>query len=716
MKTNFTNEIKVFVVFALFIGTFLIPVNMVASSSNPNSTDVDQETQNEGIQETEYWALIVAVGVYADDPQQNRPLMLLEADDFYNEILKSDIWTEDHIKVIKAEDATVSNIISGFRWLDRMEDENDISVVYLTTHGGPLGFDLPPFDEEDKTDEILSSYWSFAYPTLGIWDDEVNILLNRLESKGVCLIVDSCYAGGFNDPPDWNRTNRNIFSFLEKQNTMSSQDWIKGFAEEVRGQNRVVLMASCEDELSYSGGFAPYLIDGLRGYADNNSDGVVTAEEAFFYIQPRTYRQHPTIYDGYPGELPLVYLNETIKETEIEQKIPEEKNIATSTFFEYDAENSIIKGFVKDADTNDTIEGAHIYVSGRDYNWDFFENETTTDYNGFYSINVPPSRCRITVSAEGYCGRQSSLLEIEENETLWVNFSLYLRPLENSVVCGYVKDNNTGDPISGANISLLWEGPYNQFYINNTVSDYLGFYQMNVAEGSITLEVEANGYFQEYIEEIAISDFETLWFNFSLISSPPENSVLCGYITDEETGSPINNARVTIEWVDASLNHEYQNQTFTNSTGFYSINVASGELYLDISKMGYEYYNPYRHDAEENLTLWYNISIGQHTIEVDFLKPLRAFYINNKRVMPYYKTRIIGSIDIEIYSHEDWYGHSEVDRVEFYIDGKLKAEKDSEPFVWTWDEKKIGKHTIKVVAFDSDGSSDSKEIVVYKFL
>ena len=716
MKTNFINKIKVFVVFALFIGTFLIPVNIVASSSNPNSTDINQETQNEGTQEIEYWALIVAVGVYADDPQQNRPLMLLEADDFYNEILKSEIWTEDHIKVIKAEDATVLNIISGFRWLDRMEDENDISVVYLTTHGGPIGFDLPPFDEEDKNDEILSSYWSFAYPKLGIWDDEVNILLNRLESKGVCLIVDSCYAGGFNDPPDWNRTSRNIFSFLEKQNTMSSQDWMKGFAEEISGQNRVVLMASSEDEMSYSGGFAPYLIDGLRGYADNNSDGIVTAEEAFFYSQPRTYRQHPTIYDGYPGELPLVYLNEEIKDTEIEQKIPEEKNIGINTYFEYDAENSIIKGFVKDADTNDTIEGAHVYVSGRDYNWEFFENETTTGYNGFYIINVPPCRCRIIVSADEYCGRQSSLLEIEENETLWVNFSLYPRPLEKSVVCGYIKDNNTGNPINGANISLLWEGSFNQFYINNTISDYLGFYQMNVAEGSITLEVEASGYFQEYVEEIAISDFETLWFNFSLISSPPENSVLCGYITDKETGSPINNARVTIEWVDASLNHEYRNQTYSNSTGFYSINLASGELYLDISKMGYEYYDPYRHDAEENSTLRYNVSIGQQTIEVDFLKPLRAFYINNKRLIPYYKTRIIGSIDIEIYSHEDWYGHSEVDRVEFYIDGKLKAEKDSEPFVWTWDEKKIGKHTIKVVAFDYEGNSDSKEIVVYKLL
>jgi len=168
MKFKFLNKIKVFIVFLLFIGTCLISVNIEGLSSNPKSTVITQETYNVKTQGTEYWALLVAVGVYADDPEQNRPLMLVEVDDFYNEILKSEVWSEDHIKVIKAEDATVANIISGFRWLDKMEDEDDISVVYLTTHGGPLGFDLPPFDEEDKTDEILSSYWSFAYPALGI--------------------------------------------------------------------------------------------------------------------------------------------------------------------------------------------------------------------------------------------------------------------------------------------------------------------------------------------------------------------------------------------------------------------------------------------------------------------------------------------------------------------------------------------------------------------
>ena len=105
-------------------------------------------------------------------------------------------------------------------------------------------------------------------------------MLNQLKSNNVCLIVDSCYAGGFND--HWKL--------------------LKSAPE----QNRVILMGSCEDELSYSGGFAPYLIDGLRGYADTNGDGIVTAEEAFNYAQPRSVpQQTSTIYDGYPGELPL---------------------------------------------------------------------------------------------------------------------------------------------------------------------------------------------------------------------------------------------------------------------------------------------------------------------------------------------------------------------------------------------------------------------------
>ena len=120
------------------------------------------------------------------------------------------------------------------------------------------------------------SYWGFAYPNLYIWDDQLNFYLNRLESYGVCLIVDSCYAGGFNDPPDWNLSIQSVNPFNQIQTDQAITKWIQGFGEEVRGQGRVVLMASCEDEVSYSGGFAPYLIDGFRGFGDTNMDGVVT--------------------------------------------------------------------------------------------------------------------------------------------------------------------------------------------------------------------------------------------------------------------------------------------------------------------------------------------------------------------------------------------------------------------------------------------------------
>jgi len=707
MKNNLNNISAIIIIVLLLFGTCFLPTSIGFSDTEEFEADENQVILTKGNEGSEYWALLVAVGEYADDPQQNRPLMLEEVDDFYDVLLQSDIWSEDHIKVIKGKDATAINIISGLRWLDKMEDKDDFSVVYITTHGSPIGLDIPPFDEEDGTDEMLVTYWGFTYPNTFIWDDELNFLLNRLESQGVCLIVDSCYAGGFNDPPGWNPLN--IFPYPRGDNTMSSKEWMEGFADEIKRQGRVVLMASCEDELSYSGGFAPYLIDGLRKYADINEDNIISAEEAFIYTEPRTYRQTPTIYDGYDGELPLIYLSEKQKSENI-------NTIDSLIDMSKSYENSKICGYVEDADTTDPIYDATINVRGRDYEWEFFENETKTDINGFFSINVPPSRCTLTVYADGYCGDEQRNIEIDENETKWVNFSLYPRPPENSVICGYITDEETGDPINNANINLYWEGDFDEFYMNETFSEIDGFYSINVAAGIIDLEVEANGYFRDDIDEMVIQDYETYWFNFSLIPRPKENSVVCGYITDNKTGNPINYVRIEFEWLDITTGYRYDNETQTDSSGFYKIDIAPGEVYHDIRSQNYNYYNPYRLDCQEDKVLWMNISLEEEPIEVDIAKPLQALYINNNRIMPYNKARIIGSIDIEAIVNYDWWGHTEVEKIEFYIDDELKETVYSQPYNWTWNERKIGKHTIKVIAYDMQGNSASKEIEVRKFL
>ena len=100
----------------------LILLSLIGSASKTiiNNQDLNKISN----EETEFWALLVAVGEYADDPRQDRPDMLKEVDDLYDLLLQSDIWSEDHIKVIKAEDATVSNILYGLRWLDKMEESS----------------------------------------------------------------------------------------------------------------------------------------------------------------------------------------------------------------------------------------------------------------------------------------------------------------------------------------------------------------------------------------------------------------------------------------------------------------------------------------------------------------------------------------------------------------------------------------------------------------
>jgi hypothetical protein len=713
MKRELKKIGKSYAVAIILIGTGLFPLLSAVSTANISTHITAQNPVKNVADETEYWALLVAVGVYAENQEQDRPDMLLEVDDLHALLLQSDWWPEDHIKVIKGEDATIFNIIAGLRWLDRMEDSNDISVVFFSTHGFPLGVDIPPKDEADGTDEALVSYWGFAFKNLFIWDDELNVLLNRLESKGVCLIVDSCYAGGFNDPPNWNRTNVN--TPRDVQNEMSAADWVKGFGEDVRGQNRVVIMGSCEDELSYSGGFAPYLIDGLRGYADTNNDTTISAEEAFYYAQPRSPNQNPTIYDGYEGDLSIMTTTTTLRSAQLVQTNKEEGNDIVEHAV-LSTETSILCGYITVANTTTPIENASVEVRGRINEYEYYENVTTTDATGFYRMNTPAIRLRVTASADGYCDRSVGPYQMEENQTRWANLSLYERPAETAIVRGYITDETTTNPLGMVNVSLFWQASEQQYYQNDTTSAIDGFYQISAAAGEISLEMEDEEYFAEYTEEISIDDFQTVWVNVSLYPRPVENAVVCGYMTDEETSEPLSGARIEFEWVNIDIDHSYRKETQTNASGFYSITIAPGELYMDIREQGYDFYDPYRHDAIENSIVWLNCSLTQSSIDVEIAKPLKALYRNNERIIPFLIPRIIGLIDIEAYIPWGWGEPGSAERVEFYIDGALQATITTEPYNWTWTQKTIGKHVIKVVAYGFDGDSASKEIEVWKTL
>jgi len=672
-------------------------------------------TAHDTLGETEYWALLVGVGDYAENPMEDRPDMIREVNDFDTQLLRSDWWPSDHVKVLTGENATIVNIIAGLRWLDRMDDNNDISLVYFSTHGFPLGFDIPPKDEADGTDEALVSYWGFSFPTLVIWDDELNVLLNRLESKGVCLIVDSCYAGGFNDPPNWNLTSD--AATVQQQHHLAAERWAKEFGEEVRGQKRVVLMASCEDEEAVSGGFGPYLVDGIRGYADANDDGIVSAEELFAYAETRSAQmQQPTMYDGYDGELPLISVPRTASHSngQAAQQSNVQNDDATGILMK-SAETSLLCGYVKDANTSNPIDNATVYIRGRINEYEYYENQTTTDSVGFYQMNTPAIRIRMTVSADGYCDLSSGPYQIQENMTYWVNISLAKRPPETAIICGYITDKITTNPLDMVNVSLSWQGPGQQYYQNDTTTGSTGFYQMNVAAGSLTLQMEKEGYFTEYVQDLSIQAGERLWMNVSLNPHPLENAVVCGYVTDAKTGNPLSNLRLDFEWVDFVNGSSYGKETQTNTSGFYTLTMAPGELYISIRGWGYEFYDPYRHDAVANTTVWVNCSLTTSSFEMELNQPLNALYMMNRRIMPMRTPRIIGTINISVYIPGGWGAPGNAEKIEVYIDGTLKATLTEQPYNWTWSQRTIGKHIIKVIAYDFNGDTASKEIEVHKF-
>jgi hypothetical protein len=73
---------------------------------------------------------------------------------------------------------------------------------------------------------------------------------------------------------------------------------------------------------------------------------------------------------------------------------------------------------------------------------------------------------------------------------------------------------------------------------------------------------------------------------------------------------------------------------------------------------------------------------------------------------------IIGKIDINVTATDN---DSGIDRVEIYTDDQLRVTDTTAPYGWLWSERAFFTYTIKVIAYDKEGNSASKELEVLKF-
>ena len=122
--------------------------------------------------------------------------------------------------------------------------------------------------------------------------------------------------------------------------------------------------------------------------------------------------------------------------------------------------------------------------------------------------------------------------------------------------------------------------------------------------------------------------------------------------------------------------------------------------------------------AESNWSDSLALTIENEPPTVNIIKPEKALYIRNRKILPRFirKTLILRKIDI-IADAQDSSG---IKKVEFYIDNELRTVVENPPYIYTWTRDKLTflkhRHTIKIIAVDNAGNIARDEMKVRKFL
>jgi len=277
------NKIKVYKVMILAFVFIFSSFSYTISSKEYNLNDG-------GDGEINYWAIIAGWGGNPhQEPCVNREIRMLKR------ILSLYGWNDSNLYILQNEQAKKEAIFASFIWLDDMAvDEDDVVFIFFSFHGSHKE-DQPPLDEPNNMDGFLVPFdFEFEIQENGILDDELGAALDTVVSQNVIVVVESCHAG----------------------------EMIDG-TQDLCGDGRVILTSSTEEEASsflyrkVIGLFPYYIIKGLRGLADKDHNGWISAEELFRYAERRTIfqsyissfllgmqfnGQHPQIYDGWPSE------------------------------------------------------------------------------------------------------------------------------------------------------------------------------------------------------------------------------------------------------------------------------------------------------------------------------------------------------------------------------------------------------------------------------
>jgi len=248
------------------------------------------------------WAVVIGINVY----QNIRKLRYAvnDANSFYHHLVAVNKIPSKNIILLIDEDATLTKIRSSLgTQLKNKAGREDMVIIYFAGHGATEKDSTSP--DGDGLEKYLLPYdvdpkdlYATALPM-----GEISRIFQRIQSERLIFIADSCYSGA---------SGGRTISLTEIRTNISD-----AFLDRIAtGKGKIILTASGANEVSAEkkhlqhGVFTYFLLEGMKGKADTDQDGLITVDEAYRYVSRRVpdvtnQEQHPVKKGVVEGQLIL---------------------------------------------------------------------------------------------------------------------------------------------------------------------------------------------------------------------------------------------------------------------------------------------------------------------------------------------------------------------------------------------------------------------------
>jgi tetratricopeptide (TPR) repeat protein len=214
------------------------------------------------------YALIIGIANYKNLPAKSQlEFSERDADAIYSILISPEggNFRAENVHRLTGPKATLANMKQELEvWLPSVAKEEDRVVIYFAGHGFVQGGRayLAPYD----LDPAKIATTGYPMDTLG------SVAGSRIKARWKVLLTDSCHSGAITPDADAAQYNKSLLDLSKSMFSLTaSRDRERSFESKDWGGGHGI--------------FTYYVVKGLEGEADENGDGIVTADELADYAR-----------------------------------------------------------------------------------------------------------------------------------------------------------------------------------------------------------------------------------------------------------------------------------------------------------------------------------------------------------------------------------------------------------------------------------------------